>query len=186
MLDRHECSQFFITCKSMNNTNDATHYVKLGKKRRESSKRNYYIISPRVIIKSIIINRTDYSVITTIQFVKNSNKESGKLKTLCIWQTLSLIKPREIQIAHHQFNSKTVYTKHLTSSHVIQTSQLLDLCLHRKDTLVQERFSDFQNHWSDFESKKSLRWFSKLVYVSKDCSPFPHRFFAPPPELLAQ
>jgi hypothetical protein len=29
--------------------------VKLGKKRRESSKRNYYIISPRVIIKTIII-----------------------------------------------------------------------------------------------------------------------------------
>ena len=32
-----------------------THYVKLGKKRRESFKRNYYIISPRVIIKAIII-----------------------------------------------------------------------------------------------------------------------------------
>jgi len=31
------------------------HYLKLGKKRRESSKRNYYIISPRVIIKAIII-----------------------------------------------------------------------------------------------------------------------------------
>ena len=31
------------------------HSFKLGKKRRESSKRNYYIISPRVIIKAIII-----------------------------------------------------------------------------------------------------------------------------------
>ena len=31
------------------------HLLKLGKKRRESSKRNYYIISPRVIIKAIII-----------------------------------------------------------------------------------------------------------------------------------
>ena len=29
--------------------------LKLGEKRRESSKRNYYIISPRVIIKAIII-----------------------------------------------------------------------------------------------------------------------------------
>jgi len=29
--------------------------LKLGKKRRESSKRNYYIISPIVIIKAIII-----------------------------------------------------------------------------------------------------------------------------------
>jgi len=47
--------QFFITCKSTNNANNATHYVKLGKKRRESSKRNYYIMSPRVIIKPIII-----------------------------------------------------------------------------------------------------------------------------------
>jgi len=31
------------------------HSLKLGKKRGESSKRNYYIISPRVIIKAIII-----------------------------------------------------------------------------------------------------------------------------------
>ena len=47
--------QFFIICKRTNNANNATHYVKLGKKRRECSKRNYYIISPRVIIKAIII-----------------------------------------------------------------------------------------------------------------------------------
>ena len=49
--------QFFIICtgKRTNDANNATHYVKLGKKRRESSKRNYYIISPRVIIKAIII-----------------------------------------------------------------------------------------------------------------------------------
>jgi len=47
--------QFYITCKTTKNANNATHYVKLGKKRRESSKRNYYIISPRVIIKAIII-----------------------------------------------------------------------------------------------------------------------------------
>jgi len=38
------------------NANNAIHYVKLGKKRRESSKRNYYIVSPRVIIKAIIVN----------------------------------------------------------------------------------------------------------------------------------
>jgi len=31
------------------------HSLRLGKKRRESSKRNYYIISPRVTIKEIII-----------------------------------------------------------------------------------------------------------------------------------
>ena len=47
--------QLFITCKRTNNANNATHYVKLGKKRREISKRNYYIISPRMIIKAIII-----------------------------------------------------------------------------------------------------------------------------------
>ena len=46
--------QFLITCKRTNNANNATDYVKLGKKRRESSKRNYYIISPGVIIKAII------------------------------------------------------------------------------------------------------------------------------------
>jgi len=40
-----------MTINAKNNTD----YAKLGKKRRESSKRNYYIISPRVIIKAIII-----------------------------------------------------------------------------------------------------------------------------------
>jgi len=39
-----------VTCKSTNNAKNATHYVKLGKKRRKSSKRNYYIISPRVMM----------------------------------------------------------------------------------------------------------------------------------------
>jgi len=38
-----------------NNANNATHYVKLGKKRRDGSKRNYCIMSPRVISKAIII-----------------------------------------------------------------------------------------------------------------------------------
>jgi len=47
--------QFSIACKRTNNANNATHYVKLGKKRQESSKRNYYIMSPRVIIKAITI-----------------------------------------------------------------------------------------------------------------------------------
>ena len=47
--------QFFIIYKRTNNANHATNYVKLGKKRREISKRNYYIISPREIIEAIII-----------------------------------------------------------------------------------------------------------------------------------
>jgi len=34
------------------------HSLKLGEKRRKSSKRNYYIISPRVIINAIIIIST--------------------------------------------------------------------------------------------------------------------------------
>jgi len=56
--DRHECFQFFITCKRTNIANNATHYVKLGKKRRESSKCNYYIISSRLKIKVIIMIAT--------------------------------------------------------------------------------------------------------------------------------
>jgi len=47
--------QLSIICKRTHNSNNATYYVKLGKKRRESSKRNYYIISPRAIIKAMII-----------------------------------------------------------------------------------------------------------------------------------
>jgi len=53
-LDRHECFQCFHL-KRTNNANNATHHVKLGKERQKSSKRNHYIISPRVIIKAIII-----------------------------------------------------------------------------------------------------------------------------------
>jgi len=41
-LDRHECFHFFSTCKRTNNANNTTHYVKLGKNRRESSQRNYF------------------------------------------------------------------------------------------------------------------------------------------------
>ena len=47
--------QFFVTCKRINNANNATHHVKLDKKRREIFKRNYYIVPPRLIIKAIII-----------------------------------------------------------------------------------------------------------------------------------
>jgi len=54
-LDRHENFQLFITCKVTNNADNATHYVKLGLKSQESSKLNYYILSPRVTLKAIII-----------------------------------------------------------------------------------------------------------------------------------
>jgi len=47
--------QFFITCKRTNNTNNANHDMKLGNKRQESSKHSYYIVSPRVTIRSIIV-----------------------------------------------------------------------------------------------------------------------------------
>jgi len=39
----------------INNANNATHSVQLGKKRRESSKRDYYIISSTVTMKAIVI-----------------------------------------------------------------------------------------------------------------------------------
>ena len=52
ICSRCECGSEWLVS---NNANNATHYVKLGTKRCESSKRNYYIISSRVIIKAIII-----------------------------------------------------------------------------------------------------------------------------------
>jgi len=48
---------FSLPSNRTNNVNNATHYVELGKNRREISKRNYYIISSRVIIKAIIIRK---------------------------------------------------------------------------------------------------------------------------------
>jgi len=54
--------QFFITCRRTNNANDATHYVKIHKSRRKRSKRNYFIIVPRVMMKAIIIMRHENNV----------------------------------------------------------------------------------------------------------------------------
>jgi len=54
MLDRHECFSVFHHLYK-DKQRKQRHSLKHGKKRRESSKRNYYIISPRVIIKAIII-----------------------------------------------------------------------------------------------------------------------------------
>ena len=50
-----------------------------------------------------------YWVIITTQFVPKSNWESVKQQTFC------QIKPLEIQIAQHHFNSKTVYKKQRTT-----------------------------------------------------------------------
>jgi len=64
-----------------NNVNNATHYVKLGKKRRKSSKHNYYIISPRVIIKAIIrcgVSRTVAKLDKNLQntFLSSSSEQN--------------------------------------------------------------------------------------------------------------
>ena len=53
-LDRHECFSIFHHLQK-DKQRKQRHSLKIGKKRRESSKHNYYIISPRVIIKAIII-----------------------------------------------------------------------------------------------------------------------------------
>jgi len=62
-----------------------------------------------------------YSVITTTLFVKIINKESFKCQILC------QIGPREIKIAQHQFNFKTVHKKQWRSSRVteITTARLV-------------------------------------------------------------
>jgi len=54
MLDRQECCSVFHHLQK-DKQRKQRHSLKLGKKRRESSKRTYYIISQRVIIKAIII-----------------------------------------------------------------------------------------------------------------------------------
>ena len=87
--------QFFIVCTRTNNANNATHYVKLGKKRRESSKRNYYIISPRVIIKAII--NITFSAIAggdsfdlEVTFKSNANLSLWYLINVCVCICVSL------------------------------------------------------------------------------------------------
>jgi len=59
-LDRHECVSVFHHLQKDKQCKQR-HSLKLGKKRRQSSKRNYYIISPRVIIKATIIILTKNS-----------------------------------------------------------------------------------------------------------------------------
>jgi len=53
-IDRHECFPVFHHLHK-DKQRKQRHSLKLGEKRRKSSKRNYYIISPRVIINAIII-----------------------------------------------------------------------------------------------------------------------------------
>jgi len=53
-LDRHDGFQFLSSAKRTNSVNNDNYYVKIGKKRRESSERNFDIISPRVILNAII------------------------------------------------------------------------------------------------------------------------------------
>jgi len=79
-----------------------------------------------------------YSVITSTQFVPNSNKEHVK------WRTISQIKPRETQFAKQQFNSRTVYKKQHTSAHVTKKFTITRLvCIrmtrHCDDTVGKNR-----------------------------------------------
>jgi len=54
-LDQHESFQFFITCKRTNYAKNDTHYANLRKKRQESSKRNYCMISLKVVMNAIVL-----------------------------------------------------------------------------------------------------------------------------------
>jgi len=73
MLDRLECIFSFSTSAKRKQCKQR-HSLKLGKKRRESFKRNYYITSPRVIIKAIII---------IILVLNNLASFSKHLKSIC-------------------------------------------------------------------------------------------------------
>ena len=57
------------------------HSLKLGKTRRESSKRNYYIISPRVIKKAIIIMRDTMRELHQLRNEKKANFRKLSAKT---------------------------------------------------------------------------------------------------------
>ena len=63
------------------------HSLKLGKKRRESYKRNYYIISPRVIIKAIIImsaiDVTAKKIFERLYLVPGQSSFEPRVKCLC-------------------------------------------------------------------------------------------------------
>jgi len=73
MLDRHKCfSVFHHLQKDKQRKLEQRHSLKLGKKRRESSKRNHYIISPRVIIKAIIVIWGSHRVRWASKFQKDT------------------------------------------------------------------------------------------------------------------
>jgi len=74
--------KFIITYKRTNNANNATDYVKLGETRRESSKHIYYIISPRVIIKAIIIDGQSHGAISCILGGESSENPNLRLQRL--------------------------------------------------------------------------------------------------------
>ena len=74
-LDRHECFSVFHHLQK-DTQRKQRHSLKLSKKRRESSKRKYYILSPRVIIKAIIIIK--HTQTTQTHRSRQTDKE-------CVW-----------------------------------------------------------------------------------------------------
>jgi len=87
--------QFFITCKRTNNANNTTHCVKLGKKRRKSSKRNYYIFSPSVKTEAIIVTHYD-SFKKNLLMAQDSVQETFKV---CLRSSENMVSPKQFGLS---------------------------------------------------------------------------------------
>jgi len=105
------------TVHSINNANNATHYVKLGKKRQESSKCNYYIIFPRVILKAIIFILCRHSYMETFQY----SSYTIYYVNLNIEYTVQSILYRHIYIETSIYSSYTVHYVNLNIEHTVQS-----------------------------------------------------------------
>jgi len=114
-LGRHECSQFSSLATRTTNANTVIHYVKLGKKRRESSKWNCYIISQRVIIKAIIIRNIHLDINQSIYICMFLHIE--RLRNL--FSIVQCIKRKEICTYVQIHKCNTCACIHTTRTHEI-------------------------------------------------------------------
>jgi len=96
------------------NTNNATHYVKVGKTLRESSTCNYCITSPRaMIIKAI------FTIVSTLEVCKKSLCVGAPASLPCLPSLSSFLSPppfRRVSLAvsHTQIRSLPSQRRHST------------------------------------------------------------------------
>jgi hypothetical protein len=140
-LDRHECFSVFLHLQK-DKQRKQHHSLKLGKKRRESSKRNYYIISPRVIIKAIIIILFRVTG-TPFTHVKTCLKFWG-LPRKCVWYARGFLWKlvENLAVVNILSQISSICVESLQETRVVSNELLLESL---QESLLREVLNSFRD-----------------------------------------